>query len=63
MFRNKFTGITLTDEKYWRLRKREIREEWENMTKKERKEWTSFQEFEEWNLKRNVDLDFEYIED
>jgi hypothetical protein len=63
MYKNKFTGIILTDEEYWRMRKREIQEEWNNLTEKERKEWTSYQEFEKWDLDRNVDLDYEYLKD
>ena len=63
MYRNKITGAVLSDEAYWRLRKREMQEEWRNMTEKERQEWKSYEEFEKWDLERNVDLDFEYIEE
>ena len=63
MYKNKITGLVLTDQEYWSMRKREIQEEWRNMTKKERQEWKSYEEFEKWDLERNVDVDFEYIED
>lgn len=63
MYKNKITDIVLTEEEYWGLRKREIREEWENMDEKDQLEWKSYEEFERWDLERNVDLDFAYIED
>ena len=63
MYKNKNTGTLLTDKEYWRLRKREIQEEWQNMTRKERQDWGNYEEFETWDLERNVDLDYEYIED
>lgn len=62
MYKNKNTGAVLTDEAYWRLRKKEAREAWNNMDEEERRDWGNYEEFEKWELERNVDLDFEYIE-
>lgn len=63
MYKNKTTDIALTEEEYWGLRKREIREEWQNMDEKDQLEWKSYEEFERWDLERNADLDFEYVKD
>ncbi len=61
MYRNKNTGLVLTDEEYWSMREREIKQLWEDMNEEERQEWGSFEVFRKHDFE-DVDLDFEYIE-
>ena len=47
MFKNKNTGVILTDEEYRDLREREVITLWSELTQEEKEEWGSFEEFKE----------------
>ena len=61
MYRNKNTGLVLTDEEYWSMREREIKQLWKEMDEEERQDWGSFEVFRKRDFE-DVDLDYKYIE-
>jgi len=63
MFKNKNTGIILTDEEYRQLREREVVNFWNELTTEEKEEWGSFEKFKEKDFSMYPDPDFEYIEE
>ena len=63
MFKNKNTGVILTDEEYRELREREVVNLWNELATEEKEEWGGFEEFKEKDFSIYPDSDFEYIEE